>query len=70
MNTSPRCLTCKFFEQVNPQQGACRLYPPTPYPVGANQTVTIPTTVRVTEWCGQHMPGIIEATSMPIGVKQ
>ena len=66
MSSSPRCLTCKFFEQQNSQQGMCRRYPPTPFPVSEKQTVTIPTTVRVEEWCGEYRLGIITATSLPI----
>ena len=71
MNTPPpKCLTCKFFEQQNPQQGTCRRFPPVPFPVANNQTVTIPTTVRVSEWCGEYKLGIITATSMPVGETQ
>ena len=67
MTNSPKCLTCKFFEQQTPEQGACRRFPPVPFPVAQNQTVTIPVTVRVSEWCGEHVLGLITATSMPVG---
>ena len=67
MTSPPKCLTCKFFEPQNPQQGTCRRFPPVPFPVQGNQTVTIPTTVRVDQWCGEYEVGIITATSMPVG---
>jgi len=68
--SSPQCLTCKFFEPQDPRQGTCRRFPPVPFPVAQNQTVTIPVTVRVSEWCGEYKVGIIAATSMPIGEAQ
>ena len=70
MTAPPKCLTCKFFEQQDPQKGTCCRFPPVPFPVGNNQTVTIPTTVRVDQWCGEYEFGIIAATSMPVGEVQ
>lgn len=71
MTSSPKCITCKFFEAQNPQQGTCRRFPPVPFPVGQGQAVTIPTTVRVSEWCGEHKVGLVAVTSMPVGeIKQ
>ncbi len=77
MTTTDRCLTCKFFEQTNPEQGICRRFPPTGHLAKAfdyatkkeaNQMVSAFVTARVTDWCGEYRLGIIEARSMPTGV--
>ncbi len=59
MNTNPRCITCKFFEQQNDEQGLCNRYPPTVFVVGAGKTASISTTVRVENWCGEHVKQLI-----------
>ncbi len=54
MNT---CASCKFFEQDNANQGACRRNPPTPFPTGSvkgNLQITSAwPSVQSHNWCGE-----------------
>lgn len=65
MNTNPRCITCKFFDQKDDSQGECHRFPPTVFVVGSGQTATIPTTVQVQGWCGEHVEQLIIAKTFP-----
>ena len=58
MNTNPRCITCKFFEQKDDRQGICHRYPPTVFILGAGKSATVPTFVEVQGWCVPIIHGV------------
>lgn len=69
------CETCKFYDATSPTQGACRRFPPSAHLAGMDkvhgpQIVSAFAPTKATDWCGEHKVDILEATSMPIGMKQ
>lgn len=60
-----KCLNCKFFEEQVPDAiGRCRREPPSPYIAGLVhpasaykiEAAAAWPVVRVTDWCGEHLP--------------
>jgi hypothetical protein len=55
------CTLCKFYspDLSNPQGlGICRRHPPTAFPAGPGQVMTIWPTVKQTDWCADGEPGV------------
>ncbi len=59
------CKGCKFYQEVNPEQGICRRFPPLPFPVGPKGTVTSYwPAVQKSHWCGEWLPRLVIATEI------
>lgn len=59
------CETCRFFELNAPTQGACRRFPPVPFPSGPEQLTSAWPTVQTQAWCGEYALRIVVASEIP-----
>ncbi len=60
------CKDCKFYQEVNPEQGICRRFPPLPFPVGPKGAVTSYwPAVQMLQGCGEWSSRLVIATEIP-----
>lgn len=66
MSTPPTCKTCKYLKPIDTEekQGLCSRYPPSVFPVGPNQTLSLFPTVREAFLCGEYKTEIIEVAEL------
>ena len=65
MTQQPLCITCKWFDRIDEQQGYCRWFPPESHRVTKKQIMSAFVTTRPGDWCGQHEPRINDAAPVP-----
>ena len=63
---SDTCKTCKFFKMSEDEnaRGECRRYPPAVLAAFSNTQGVVFSPTEENEWCGEHKPTEITATTL------